>query len=75
MKALRTALQVGAFLFFAAYFLLLVTGTPLRIPTVPSPSHCAPPPDVAPKPSPIEMLRAVGPRQTPPTSGYERLSP
>ncbi len=62
MRTFRTVLQVGAFVFFAVYFLLLVTGTPLSIPEVTSRPRSHPSPDVAPKPSPIEMLRGVEPR-------------
>ena len=57
MNVFRNVLQVGVFLFFAAWFLCLVTGHPFRIPALPSADPERHQVEVQVKPSPIEMLK------------------
>ena len=61
MRAIRYFLQIGAFVFFATYFLHLVSGRAFPLPgLVPAPAtRYAPPAEVCVKPSPIEMLKRV----------------
>ena len=60
MNVFRNVLQVGVFLFFAAWFLCLVTGRPFRIPAIlPSAAPERHQVEVRIKPSPIEMLKRV----------------
>ena len=70
MNTIRSLLQVTAFLFFAGWLLLLVTGKSLPLPVradAVAPSRVPAPPVV--KPSPIEMLRKLDSRA--PVAGGE----
>ena len=58
MRAIRYILQVGTFLFFAAWFLCLVVGRPFRIPELlPLAIQKPVSAEINIKPSPIEMLK------------------
>jgi len=59
MRAVRCVLQVGTFVFFAAWFLCLVAGRPFNLPQMPTWPATRPLADTHVKPSPIEMLKQV----------------
>ena len=64
MRAIRYMLQVGTFVFFAAYLLCLVSGQSFRLPEPPALANSREeiPETVRLKPSPLEMLRQTSDR-------------